>query len=96
MSGSLLPWLLAWVLLMAASAAVPWLATTRPAMAGSHRWPAFLVLQALGVVPAVASWWVALKRRLDMPRGLFLLAVFPLVWSLLLGAAFAALVFVAS
>lgn len=88
--------LVAWGLLMAASAALLGPAVGRAARGAVNPWLPVLCLQALALVPAVASWTVALRRRLDLPRGLFLLAVLPIGWGLLAALAFAVLVYLAS
>ncbi|MEZ5330920.1 MAG: hypothetical protein R2991_02450 [Thermoanaerobaculia bacterium] len=92
----LLPWLVAWILVMAASVLLPWRAVRHPGGDGGRTWLLFLALQALAIVPAAAAWWAAVSRRLDLPRGLFLLAVVPVCWSLLLAAAFGLLIYLAS
>lgn len=94
-----LAWLLlVWGLLMVASAALPLLgpSTDLASHGDSDPWLVFLFFQALGLPPAVAAWVLALRRRLDLPRGLFLLALVPVIWGALVGLILGALVYLAS
>lgn len=89
--------LVAWGLLMAASAA-PFLLGSSTGSAGGavNPWLPFLACQVVAFVPAVACWVLALRRRPDLPPGLFLLAVLPIGWGLLVALAVAFLTYLAS
>jgi hypothetical protein len=95
---SLASLLLVWGLLIVASAALPLLgpSTDRACRGAVNPWLPFLLFQGLALLPGVACWALALRRRLDLPRGLFLLAQLPVAWGLLVGAAFGVLVYLAS
>jgi hypothetical protein len=86
----------AWALLMAASVLLQRRDPPRPGAGGVHPWLPFLFLQALALLPALACWGVALRRRLDLPPALFLAAHLPLAWALLVACSLAALVYLAS
>jgi len=90
--------LLVWGLLIVASSALFLLgpSTDRAFRGAVNPWLPFLFFQGLALLPGVVCWVLALRRRLDLPRGLFLLAQLPVAWGLLVGVAFGFLVYLAS
>jgi len=90
--------LLVWGLLIGASTALPLLGPSidREFQGAVNPWLPFLFFQGLALLPGLACWALALRRRLDLPRGLFLLAQLPVACGLLVGVAFGFLVYLAS